>query len=374
MVMADRDGVEVATGPIKFLAVTGLVGTMVNGLARVPFARPWQGPAGILDNIGRSVTRQAVRSFLGYLLSLPIEEYRAMEKVLDQVCSAVLPPVVGGVGRVEIEKDRVGGVDGVWVRSKDDVQVDRRGDPIAIRGTILYLHGGGYVATTPMMYTMFAAALVRLSGCRIFIPDYRMAPEFPYPAGMHDAAAVYRAFLDSGIPAEHLILAGDSGGGGLATSLVIHLREQGLPRPAAMALFSPEVDLDLSDDSVVENARSDVLPWSIPVAPYLKGALQPGDDRVSTRYAHPDPEWFPPTFLCWGGEEMFRDSCRAFAERLRGAGLLLKAMEEEGMFHVFPLLLPASEASKRVFRALAELAAENVTPADEVPSVENVGL
>ncbi len=363
MVMADREGVRSATGPIAALTVAGFVGTMANGLARVPFARPWEGPAGLLDNVGQSITRQAVRSFLGYTLSLPIEEYRAMEKVLDRICSAVLPPVVGGIGQVEIERDMIGGVEGIWCRAKAEAQVGEDGERLPVRGTILYLHGGGYVATTPMMYTMFAAALVRISGCQIFIPDYRMAPEFPYPAGMHDAAAVYRALLVDGVPADHLIVAGDSGGGGLATSLITYLREEHLPRPAAMALFSPEVDLDLSQDSVTENAPKDVLPWSIPVAPYLQG-VQPGDDRVSAVYTHPDPGWFPPTFICWGSDEMFRDSCRELAERIREAGVPVKAMEEEGMFHVFPLLLPAAEASKRVFEALGGLAEIHVTPGD----------
>ena len=71
---------------------------------------------------------------------------------------------------------------------------------------------------------------------RIFIPDYRMAPEFPYPAGLLDAADAYKSMLEQGIPAEHIIIKGDSGGGGLTTSLMGHLRDEGLPRPAAIAL------------------------------------------------------------------------------------------------------------------------------------------
>src|SRR5699024_210773 len=161
----------------------------------------------------------------------------------------------------------------------------------------------------------------------IFIPDYRMAPEFPFPAGMHDAADVYQGLLDRGIAADHLMIAGDSGGGGLATSLIRYLHDEGLPRPAALAMFSPEVDLDLSGSSVTDNADTDILPWSIPVAPYLHG-LQPDDDRVSAVYAHPSPDWFPPTFVCWGAAEMFRDSVRAFADHLRDNDVIVHAMEE----------------------------------------------
>ncbi|MDN5759013.1 MAG: alpha/beta hydrolase [Tomitella sp.] len=361
MVMADRDGVESATGPIAALAMVGLLENTVNGLARVPFAKPWRGPAGLLDNVGQSVTRHVVRAFMGYSMGLPIEEFRAVEKKLDQLCGLVLPPVVGTAGKVELERDTIAGVDGLWCRPKEQVRLDEKGDEEPIRGTILYLHGGGYIGTTPMMYAAFAAALVRLTNCEIFIADYRMAPEFPFPAGLHDAADVYRGLLDRGVSADHLMIAGDSGGGGLATSLVTYLRQHQIPRPAAMALFSPEVDLHLTGDSVTENAATDILPWSIPVAPYLRG-IEPDDDRVSAVNADPDPEWFPPTFVCWGGDEMFRDGIRDFVARLEGGGVTVRAMEEPGMFHVFPILMPWAESSKRVFRALASIAGTHVEP------------
>ncbi|NDK89299.1 alpha/beta hydrolase [Gordonia desulfuricans] len=363
MVMADRDGVETASTPVAALAVWGLVQNVTNGLARVPFQQPWRGPAGLLDNLGQSFTRQAVRSFMGYSMGLPIEEFRSVEKVLDGICNVVLPPVIGNAGGVEITSDEIAGVRGLWCRAKasSDSYVDDGEEKVAIDATLLYLHGGGYIGTSPIMYAAFAAALVRLTGTEIFIPDYRMAPEFPFPAGLHDAADVYRGLLDRGIDADHLIVAGDSGGGGLATSLITYLRDNDLPKPAALALFSPEIDLDLDHDSVVDNAPFDILPWSIPVAPYLRG-VQPNDDRVSAVYGHPDPEWFPPTFVCWGEREMFRDGIRSFVEVLRDAGVPLSVMEEEGMFHVFPILMPWAESSKRVLRKLGELADKHVTP------------
>ncbi|MBB4137378.1 acetyl esterase/lipase [Gordonia humi] len=360
--MADREGVESASGPITALTMLGLAGTMGNGIARLPFVHPFRGPGGLADNLGQTATRLAIRAFMGYTMSLSIPEFRSMERVLDQICSGVMPPIVGGVGKVELVKDTVGGVEGVWCRPKPEALVDDDGDPVPLQGTILYLHGGGYIGTTPMMYTAFAAALVRLSNCEVFIADYRMAPEFPFPAGIHDAADVYRALLEQGTPAEHLMVAGDSGGGGLATSLLSYLHAEGLPRPAALALFSPEIDLDLSQDSMTANADSDVLPWSIPVAPYLHG-VQPNDNRVSAIYASPDTDWFPPTFVCWGEAEMFRDSIRDFAARLAESEVPVHAMEELGMFHVFPILMPWAESSKRVFRSLSSLAGTHVRPA-----------
>jgi monoterpene epsilon-lactone hydrolase len=361
MVMADRDGVRTASGPVTGLAVLGFAETMLNGLARVPFQKPLSGPSGLLDNIGQAVTKQTIRSFLGYAVSLPIEEYRSLEKVLDSFCGAVLPPVVGTLGSVVIEQDVVGGQHGIWCREKPEV-IAEAGREVANPKTILYLHGGGYFGTTPNMYAMFAAALVRLTHCEVFIPDYRMSPEFPFPAGMHDAADVYQSLMkDRGIPSDDIIIAGDSGGGGLATSLMVYLHEQNIPKPRALVLFSPEVSLALDQPSIMDNMDSDVLPWNIPVQSYLRG-VEPDDERVSIISAALQPEWFPPTFVCWGEKEMFRDGVRMFVQQLRDGDVPLVAMEEPGMFHVFPILMPWTEAAKRVFLEIEKLANRSHRP------------
>lgn len=361
MAMADRPEVLTASAPITALSVVGLAGNLLTGLAQVPLRRPWQGPSGLLDNIGRAVTRQVVRSLMGYSMGLPIEEFRSMEKVLDDICQIVMPPFVGLANDVEITEDVVGGVPGLWCRAKasTDAYVEDcdRKEPIGATG--LYLHGGGYIGTSPMMYSAFAASLVRVTGAEIFIADYRMAPEFPFPAGVLDAAAVYEDLISRGVAPNHIVVAGDSGGGGLAASLMIYLHDKGVPAPAALVLFSPEVDLDFDHPSVVDNASKDILPWSIPVTPYLHG-LQPNDKRVSIMHADPHPDWFPRTFVCWGADEMLRDGIREFVQRLRDNGIAVWAMEEYGMFHVFPILMPWAEASKRVFRMLDRLSRRHV--------------
>ncbi|GAB18438.1 putative hydrolase [Gordonia effusa NBRC 100432] len=366
MVMADRPEVQTASAPVTALTVVGLGQSLLNGLARVPFRQPWRGPAGLLDNVGQSVTRQVIRSLMGYSMGLPIEEFRSMEKILDEICRLVIPPFVNITDDVEITDDVVGGVPGIWCRAKasSDAHVDDNADKATINATVLYLHGGGYIGTSPIMYSAFAASLVRITGYEVFIADYRMAPEFPFPAGVVDAADAYQGLIDRGVDADHLVVAGDSGGGGLATSLISFLHARDIPAPAALALFSPEVDLALNQPSVLDNAPHDILPWSVPVTPYLQG-VSPNDARVSAAYADPDPDWFPPTFVCWGSDEMFRDGIREFVERLEKAGVQVHAMEEFGMFHVFPILMPWAESSKRVFRALHELSSDHVEPDED---------
>lgn len=352
MVMADRPEVQTATPAVAALTMVGLGQNLLTGLARIPFVQPWRGPGNIVDNLGQSVTRQTIRSFMGYSLGLPIEEFRSMEQVIDGLCRVVMPPFVKQLDGVTITKEEIGGVPGLWCRRKPGTH-DR------VDGTILYLHGGGYIGTSPMMYAAFASAIAKQTGCHIFIADYRMAPEFPFPAGVLDAASVYEAMLEQGIEAENLIVAGDSGGGGLAASLVSHLHASGVDMPAALALFSPETDLELDQPSVSDNARYDILPWNVPTAPYLQG-IAPGDPLVSTVNAALSPDWFPPTFVTSGGKEMFRDGIRELVDNLRAAEIEVHAIEARGMFHVFPILMPWLDASKQVFAELDEFVNDHV--------------
>lgn len=354
MVMADRPEVQTASPAVAAITMVGLGQNLLTGLARIPFVQPWRGPGNVIDNLGQSVTRQTIRSFMGYSLGLPIEEFRSMEQVIDGLCQVVMPPFVKQMDGVTITTEELGGVPGLWCRRKPGKNGQDR-----VKGTILYLHGGGYIGTSPMMYAAFASAIAKRTGCHIFIADYRMAPEFPFPAGVLDAASVYEALLEQGVDAGNLIVAGDSGGGGLAASLVSHLHASDIDMPAALTLFSPETDLELAHPSVADNARHDILPWNVPTAPYLQG-IAPGDPLVSTVNAALSPEWFPPTFVTSGGNEMFRDGIRELVANLREAEIEVHAIESAGMFHVFPILMPWLDASKQVFAELDEFVDNHV--------------
>jgi acetyl esterase/lipase len=337
MVMGRRPEVKTASPPVAALAVAGLAGQLATALASVPFRAPWRGPAGPLHNVGAAVTRTVLRSFIGYATSLPIPEFRSLEVLIDDLCRIVLPPFLKGLG-VTVRDTQLGGVAAIEYRPRR-----------APRGAILYLHGGGFIGTSPSMYAAFTGWIAHETRCRVLVPDYRLAPEFPFPASLLDALAVYGAMLAEGLPARRLFVAGDSGGGNLATSLLVAAPERGMPRPAGLILFSPEASLALDEPSITENAERDILPWNIPVRPYLHG-LEPRDARVAAAAA--DLSRFPPTLVAYGGDEMFRDPIRRFVERLANAGVATTAIEEPGMFHVFPILMPWADASGRVYRAV----------------------
>lgn len=343
--MGKRPDVPTASVPIAAVDVLGLAGAFAGAIARIPLRAPWRGPRNPLRNIAVASTREFVRSLMGYMTSLPIDEFRSLEVLLDDVSRAVLPPFVAAQG-VTMTHGEAGGVPGLWFRVRGR----------APAGQMVYLHGGGYIGTSPSMYSVFMAHLAQTSHCDVFVADYRLAPEFPYPAATDDAVAVIRALQEESLradrgPALPLVVAGDSGGGGLAGSVLHSCALQGLHRPAAVVLFSPEVSLVLKDPSVVDNAALDVLPWNVPTNAYLHG-LDPDDEGVSL--LSQDLSGWPPTFIAYGSDEIFRDAIRSFVKRLHEAGNPCEATEAEGMFHAFPFLLPWARESRDVYERVGE--------------------
>jgi acetyl esterase/lipase len=331
MVMADRPEVKTAPAYETALTLTELGARMATTMATLPLHQPWNGPESVVDNTVHESVREILKTLLTFSLTLPTPRLRSLEKFLDDLCRQVLRPVATRDG-VTIEDDEVNGIPGVWVRP-----------PHHPRATILYLHGGGYLATTPWMYSLFTAELVRATGCDLFIVDYRLAPEFPFPAGLLDAMQVFQGLMDGGRSPNELFVAGDSGGGGLATSLFEDVRAEHLPEPAGAILFSPEVDLVMGEPSVKANARHDVLPDQIPVLQYLAGA-DPHDPRVSVVYG--DVHRFPPTFVAYGDMEMFRDEIVEFIGMLKDADVGVQIFEAPFLFHVYEILMPWATQSK----------------------------
>jgi monoterpene epsilon-lactone hydrolase len=364
MAMGNRPEVKTAPRPIVVLDVSLLAAHFGAALARVPWRRPFAGDSSVLSNLGTTVTREVIRAFMGYASSLRIPEFRSLELVLDDICKGIMPPIVRSLDVVGRPAD-FGGVPGI-------LYVPRHETP---QGFVLYLHGGGYIGTSPNMYAFFTAQVCRQTGCAVFVADYRLAPEFPYPAAAEDASAIYAELIRRGIPHERIFLAGDSGGGGLANTVLLEDPERIRPVcPAGLLLFSPEVDLRLDEPSVTENADHDILPWNIPTSAYLHGA-----DVTSSAVAplNADLSGFPPTCVTWGGDEMFRDPIRRYIDRLRAAGVPTYGQEFDGMFHVFEILMPWAVNSREVFahvHRFIERVLADAPPLDDLDLAGALGL
>jgi len=202
---------------------------------------------------------------------------------------------------------------------------------------LLYLHGGGYFACSPRTHRPLTSWFAK-AGFRVFAPEYRLAPEHPFPAAVEDAEAAYLALLDAGFGAESIVVAGDSAGGGLALALLMRLRDRKHRLPVAAALFSPWTDLAATGDSLRENARREAMFWapgiSHAAAAYL-GARDPRIPLASPLYG--DMRGLPPLSIDVGARETLRDDSTRFAARAREAGVRVTSRVWPVVPHVWQL-------------------------------------
>ena len=222
---------------------------------------------------------------------------------------------------------------------------------------LLYLHGGGYVSGSGAYYLPLAAHLSAQGGCAVLLPDYRLAPEHPFPTGVEDCVAAHewlRACGPAGkAPARATFIAGDSAGGGLTLATLLALRDRGLPLPKAAIPISPFADLTLSGESIRSQATLDPIMDPRCLPDFVR--LYADETEVRSPLASPlfgDYAGLPPLLIQVGEYEIIRDDAARVAERARADGVEVTLEVWEGMFHVFqshePLLPEGREAVARM--------------------------
>ena len=216
------------------------------------------------------------------------------------------------------------------------------------RVALLYLHGGGYVIGSPRSHRHLAAALARAAGAATLLPDYRLAPEHPFPAAIEDAVAAYRWLLERGALPERTVIAGDSAGGGLTVATLLALRDRGLPRPAAGVCISPWVDLTCTAPSYASKAASDPIVTGEGVgmmAQAYLGATDPKTALASPLFA--DLAGLPPLLVQVGSEEVLLDDAVGLAERAKAAGVAATLEVWPDMIHVWHWFFPMLDEGQR---------------------------
>jgi epsilon-lactone hydrolase len=177
--------------------------------------------------------------------------------------------------------------------------------------SILYLHGGGYVAMSPRTHRALTSRLAIWSDTSLFAVDYRLAPEYPFPAALEDATAAFRTLVAQGNSPSKIVVAGDSAGGGLALALLLALRDLGEPLPAGAVLFSPWTDLAATGQSVIDNNERDALfyrSWMAGLALHYLGTTPATHPLASPLYA--DLRGLPPLLLQASTTEILLDDSR----------------------------------------------------------------
>lgn len=207
---------------------------------------------------------------------------------------------------------------------------------------ILYMHGGGFVMGSCDSHRSLCARLAAACKAEVIVPEYRLAPEHPFPAGLEDAVSVYKGVLEAGVSADQIVVAGDSAGGGLAISTLLLAADRGLPMPRAMVLLSPFTDLTMSGASVEICAAID--PWlrAADLPPicdaYLQG-VDPAHPLVSPLWA--DLSQLPPMLIHVGEHEILLDDSTRLAERAAAAGVDVEIEIGEELWHVWHFFAPA---------------------------------
>lgn len=227
---------------------------------------------------------------------------------------------------------------------------------------ILYFHGGGYGFCSAATHRPLAARIGAAAGVKVLLPEYRLAPEHPFPAAIEDAVRVYRWLLREGYQTSDIIFAGDSAGGGLSLACALVLKEQSEPLPAGLICLSPWVDLTSSGESYQNNEKLD--PYLNPEDVQKAAIMYAGGESLDHPLISPvfaDLTGLPPLFIQVGSHEILQsDSELLYAHaKLAGVDAALKVWDD--MWHVWQIsgdFLPEAKQAineigtfaKRVFK------------------------
>lgn len=226
-------------------------------------------------------------------------------------------------------------------------------------GAVLYLHGGGYTIGSMATHRSLAGLLAREVGCPVYVPDYRLAPEHPYPAALDDAEAAFLELVSTGLSPREIAVAGDSAGGGLSLALALRLRDRHGLAPAALGLIAPWADPnelpDRTRDLVVNTA------WSRRCAAAYLGDRDPLDAGYAPLLG--DLRGLPATYIQVDSGELLHPQGVRLAAALRAAEVPVRLSVTRGLWHVAQLqasmVRPAADAA----RELAGFLGESLQPA-----------
>ncbi|MDM9620355.1 alpha/beta hydrolase [Rhizobium sp. S96] len=258
-----------------------------------------------------------------------------------------------GPSRVQIRHVDAGGVDAelIWPA--------RLHHPIG-RRAILYVHGGGFYGGSLQTHRAFAAALAKASSSDVLLINYRLAPDYPFPAPIDDTLTAYQWLLESGYDNDNVVIAGDAAGGNLAIEATLRQMQLKGPLPAAVIAVSPITDLAGTGNSFAANIKSDPLLNATQMEAARKaylGSRAPTDPRASPLYA--DMTGFPPILMQVGSSEALLDDTLRLADKARKAGVDVTAEVWPGMIHQWQLFPFWIDDARRSNQNMAEYAIQH---------------
>ncbi len=278
----------------------------------------------------------AVRTMLQELIGGPDTPFMARRTQAAQFAAAFVKP-----DDIEITAGELDGVAVEWI-TPAELHPDR---------VFFHLHGGGYVLGNPAGSRPFTTEIARLARCRVVSVDYRLAPEYPFPAAVDDAVAAYRGLLTRGCAPGSIAVGGELAGGGLAVATLVAAREESLPMPASVAVVSPWTDMRCEAKSFDSKAAVDPLLTRHSLKEMAAAYLHTADPRSSL--ASPllaDLTGLPPLLIQAGSDEVLLDDATALAAAAKASGIETRLEIWLGMIHVWHMfhpMLPEGAAAMR---------------------------
>jgi acetyl esterase/lipase len=251
-------------------------------------------------------------------VELPIDRRR---EVGEHAEDATLEPV-------DVVITPAANVDGLWATPRAAM-----GD-----ATVLYLFGGGYMLGSPASRRKTAGHIAIAAQARVLVPNYRLAPEHPFPAAVDDAVRAYRWLLECGTRPADIVIAGDSSGGGLAVATLIAARDRGLPIPAGAVTLSLWADLTCSGESMQSRAAFDLectRPALLEMAGWYMKKGDPLQPLASPIFAN--LSGLPPLLCIVGSDETLLDDSVRLVRNAGIAGGDATLYVAGKMQHVFPI-------------------------------------
>ena len=253
--------------------------------------------------------------------------------------------------RVSVQKDTIAGLRSEWLMP-EGAPDDR---------LLLYWHGGAYVMGSCASHRPCVSHIAREAGIRALVPEYRLAPEHPFPAAVEDSVSLYRALLEKGYEPANIVVAGDSAGGGLTVAMLLSLRDAGDPLPGAVGLLSPWLDLSGQGESMT--TRKDKDPWFNPedlphVTKHYCDDAELIHPSVSPVFA--DASGLPPTLIQVGGDELLLSDSERFAANMRASGGQVEIDVWPGMWHVWQMFIGLMPESRQAVEKLGEFIRNSV--------------
>ena len=215
---------------------------------------------------------------------------------------------------------------------------------------LVYLHGGAFSMGSRNTHRALAARIARAADAKVLLPEYRLAPEHPFPAAIEDVVTCWRWLLTEGYESKQIVLAGDSAGGGLALGATLSLKDAGEPLPVCVVGLSPWTDLEGQGPTAEPGLSDD--PMMTPEGVRMSGELYAPNDRRHP-FAAPlygELEGFPPLLIQVGTREVLLSDSTRFAEKAEAAGVEVALEVEDGLIHVWHMFPNVPEAQSAVQR------------------------